>query len=100
MLINITNLVNDTILPFIESNAIVGLANISSVSEWYLVDNLSPTLLARFHEVGIFPTLILTSDCVIAGSGHLFRETEYAKAIEKDIKACSFTSDSPLGLSA
>jgi hypothetical protein len=100
MLINITNLVNDRVLPFLESNAIVGLANISSVCEWYLVENVSPALVAMFHDAGVFPTLILTSGYVIAGSGHIFGETDYAKAIEKDIKACSFTSDPSLGLPA
>ena len=100
MLINITNLVNERLLPFLESDDIVGLANLSTVSEWYLIEDVSPALIAMFHDAGVFPTLILTAGYVIAGSSHYFGATENAKAIEKDIKTRTFTSDPPLGLSS
>lgn len=100
MLINITELVNDMILPSIESSDIVGLANISNVCEWYLIKDVSPALVATLHDAGVFPTLLLASGLLIAGSGYLFGDTENAKAVEEDIKARTFITEPPRGLPA
>tara|TARA_Y100001951_G_C11282991_1_gene266654 strand:+ start:1210 stop:1488 length:279 start_codon:yes stop_codon:yes gene_type:complete len=86
MLKEVTNLVNDVILPAVESNDILGLTNLNDVKYWYLIDNNDSLLIALLHDAGILPTLVLTAGCIFAGSAHYFGVTENAERIKERIE--------------
>lgn len=82
-----SELVNNVVLPTVETDAIIGLNNINKVKHWFYVPEYVDTQIAMLHMDGYIPTMILTDGCLFVGTKNHNGVTDEVKRIEQMLKA-------------
>lgn len=85
---DVTNLVNNVILPQTEPDDIIGIEDIKNVNVWSYLPNIQVCELTTLFKSGALQSLILIEGAIFAGTGCLkAREMSYVERNIKRIKA-------------
>ena len=81
---DVTNLVNNVILPQTEPDDIIGIEYIKYVSVWIYLPEIQVGELVSLYKAGAFHALILIEETVFAGTGS--SKVEDIRYVERNIK--------------
>ena len=81
---DVTNLVNNVILPQTEPDDIIGIEYIKYVSVWIYLPEIQVGELVSLYKAGAFHSLILIEGTVFAGTGS--SKVEDIRYVERNIK--------------